>query len=99
MSSIISVGTICGFPITANSMVFIAYTAFSILSISLSSNGFSPASSASINSTLKANSSIAGTGRLFLDRYSLMESHVIYFSAGDAKIKEIMIKKEPTYSV
>ncbi len=36
---------------------------------------------------------------VIMNEYSLMESHVIYFSAGDAKIKEIMIKKEPTYSV
>jgi hypothetical protein len=30
--------------------------------------------------------------------YAIMESHVIYFSAGDARIKEIMISKEPLYS-
>lgn len=36
---------------------------------------------------------------VIMNEYSLMESHVIYFSAGDAKIKEIMIKKEPTYSI
>jgi hypothetical protein len=34
-----------------------------------------------------------------LSEYRIMESHVIYFSAGDAKIKEILIKKDPTYSV
>ncbi len=34
-----------------------------------------------------------------LDEYDLMESHVIYFSAGDNRIKEILLKKEPTYSV
>ncbi len=33
-----------------------------------------------------------------MNEYSLMESHVIYFSAGDAKIKEILIKKDPSYS-
>ncbi|HOT43872.1 MAG TPA: hypothetical protein PLM53_05420 [Spirochaetota bacterium] len=33
-----------------------------------------------------------------IDEYSLMESPIIYFSAGDAKIKEILIKKEPTFS-
>jgi len=27
-----------------------------------------------------------------------MESHIIYFSAGESKIKEILIKKEPTFS-
>ena len=36
---------------------------------------------------------------ILMGEYSIMESHVIYFSAGDAKIKEIMISKEPTYSV
>ena len=36
---------------------------------------------------------------LLMDEFALMESHVIYFSAGDSKIKEILIKKEPTYSV
>ena len=34
-----------------------------------------------------------------IDEYSLMESPIIYFSAGDAKIKEILIKKDPTFSV
>jgi hypothetical protein len=34
-----------------------------------------------------------------LNEYTIMESHIIYFSAGDASIKEILIKKEPTYSV
>ncbi len=34
-----------------------------------------------------------------LDEYKLMESPVIYFSAGDSKIKEILIKKDPTFSV
>ena len=33
-----------------------------------------------------------------INEYSLMESHVIYFSAGDSKIKEIMIRKDPTFS-
>jgi hypothetical protein len=37
--------------------------------------------------------------RILMAEYELMESHVIYFSAGDAKIKEILIKKNPTYSV
>ncbi|HOW83087.1 MAG TPA: hypothetical protein PK573_11045 [Spirochaetota bacterium] len=35
---------------------------------------------------------------MLMDEFVLMESHVIYFSAGDSKIKEILIKKEPTYS-
>ena len=35
----------------------------------------------------------------FMNEYSLMESHIIYFSAGESKIKEILIKKDPTYSV
>lgn len=34
-----------------------------------------------------------------LCEYAIMESHVVYFSAGDASIKEILIKKEPTFSV
>ena len=33
-----------------------------------------------------------------LNEYKTMESHVIYFSAGDAKIKEILIRKEPAFS-
>lgn len=36
---------------------------------------------------------------VIMNEYSLMESHIIYFSAGESKIKEIMIQKEPTYSV
>jgi hypothetical protein len=36
---------------------------------------------------------------VIMNEYSLMESHIIYFSAGESKIKEIMIKKEPTYSI
>ena len=34
-----------------------------------------------------------------LNEYSLMESHIIYFSAGESKIKEILIKKDPTFSI
>ena len=34
-----------------------------------------------------------------MDEFRLMESPVIHFSAGDSKIKEVLIKKEPTYSV
>ena len=33
-----------------------------------------------------------------MDEYNIMESHIVYFSAGDAKIKEILIKKDPSYS-
>lgn len=33
-----------------------------------------------------------------IDEYSLMESPIIYFSAGESKIKEILIKKDPTFS-
>lgn len=33
-----------------------------------------------------------------IDEYHLMESHIIYFSAGDSKIKELMIKRDPTFS-
>jgi hypothetical protein len=34
-----------------------------------------------------------------LNEYSLMESHIIYFSVGESKIKVILIKKDPTFSV
>ncbi|MBN1531698.1 MAG: hypothetical protein JXA20_03465 [Spirochaetes bacterium] len=33
-----------------------------------------------------------------ITEYKILESHVIYFSAGDSKIKEILIKKDPTFS-
>jgi hypothetical protein len=33
-----------------------------------------------------------------IDEYSLMESPIIYFSAGDSKIKELLIKRDPTFS-
>ncbi|MCL2025802.1 MAG: hypothetical protein FWG92_03250 [Leptospirales bacterium] len=33
-----------------------------------------------------------------LNEYSIMESQIVYFSAGEGCIKEILIKKEPTYS-
>ena len=36
---------------------------------------------------------------VIMNEYSLMESHIIYFSAGESKIKEILIKKDPTFSV
>ena len=35
---------------------------------------------------------------ILMTEYSVMESHVIYFSAGEVKIKEILIKKEPYFS-
>ncbi len=35
---------------------------------------------------------------IIMSEYSIMESHIIYFSAGDSHIKEIMIKKDPSYS-
>ena len=35
---------------------------------------------------------------VIMNEYSLMESHIIYFSAGESKIKEILIKKDPTFS-
>ena len=34
-----------------------------------------------------------------INEYAIMESHIIYFSAGEAKIKEILICKEPLYSI
>jgi hypothetical protein len=34
-----------------------------------------------------------------IDEYSLMESPIVYFSAGESKIKEILIKKDPSFSV
>jgi hypothetical protein len=36
---------------------------------------------------------------VIMTEFSVMESHIIYFSAGDAKIKEILIKKDPTWSI
>ena len=36
---------------------------------------------------------------MLMDEFALMESHVIYFSAGASKITEILIKKDATYSV
>lgn len=33
-----------------------------------------------------------------ITEYTTMESHVVYFSAGDAKIKEILISKDPVIS-
>jgi hypothetical protein len=28
-----------------------------------------------------------------------LESHIIYFSAGESKIKEVLVKRDPSYSV
>jgi len=34
-----------------------------------------------------------------MSEYKILESNIIYFSAGESKIKEILVKKEPTFSV
>ncbi len=34
-----------------------------------------------------------------MSQFRILESHIVYFSAGDSKIKEILVKKEPSYSV
>jgi len=34
-----------------------------------------------------------------INEYSLLESNIVYFSAGEAKIKEILIEKEPLFSI
>ena len=34
-----------------------------------------------------------------MNEFQILESHIVYFSAGDSKIKEILVKKEPSYSV
>lgn len=31
--------------------------------------------------------------------HNILESNIVYFSAGDCKIKEILVKREPFYSV
>ena len=36
---------------------------------------------------------------LLLNEYKAMESPIVYFSAGDAKIKELLVKRDPTISV
>lgn len=33
-----------------------------------------------------------------MSEYKILESHIVYFSAGESKIKEILVKKEPTYA-
>ena len=34
-----------------------------------------------------------------MSEYKILESHIIYFCAGESKIKEILVKKDPTYSL
>lgn len=34
-----------------------------------------------------------------MNEFQILESHIIYFSAGDSKIKEILVKKDPSYSL
>ncbi len=34
-----------------------------------------------------------------MNNYQILESHVVYFSAGDSKIKEILVKKDPSFSI
>ena len=34
-----------------------------------------------------------------INEFKILESHIIYFSAGDSKIKEILVKKDPSFSV
>jgi len=34
-----------------------------------------------------------------MNNYQILESHIIYFSAGDSKIKEILVKKDPSFSI
>ena len=29
----------------------------------------------------------------------LLESHIVYFSAGENRIKEILVKRDPSYSI
>jgi len=29
----------------------------------------------------------------------MLESHIVYFSAGESKIKEILVKRDPSFSV
>ena len=33
-----------------------------------------------------------------INDYQILESHIVYFSAGESKIKEILVKKDPSYS-
>lgn len=33
-----------------------------------------------------------------MNEYQILESHIVYFSAGDSKIKEILVKKDPSFS-
>ena len=34
-----------------------------------------------------------------MSEYKILESHIIYFSAGESKIKELLVKNEPSYSI
>ncbi|MCX7679576.1 MAG: hypothetical protein N2316_10205 [Spirochaetes bacterium] len=36
--------------------------------------------------------------RKLMNEYKVLESHIVYFSAGESKIKEILVKKTPTYA-
>ncbi|MDA3899167.1 MAG: hypothetical protein PF637_01470 [Spirochaetes bacterium] len=36
---------------------------------------------------------------IFAEKHNYLESEIIYFSAGESKIKEILIKHEPSLSV
>jgi len=36
---------------------------------------------------------------LLLDQYDLMESHIVYFSAGESKIKNFLVSEEPIFSL
>jgi hypothetical protein len=29
----------------------------------------------------------------------ILESHIVYFSAGESKIKEVLVKRDPSYSI
>ena len=34
-----------------------------------------------------------------ISEFKILESQIIYFSAGDSKIKEILLKEDPSFSV
>ncbi len=34
-----------------------------------------------------------------INEYRILESHIVYFSAGNSKIKELLIKRDPSYSI
>jgi hypothetical protein len=29
----------------------------------------------------------------------ILESHIVYFSAGESRIKEVLVKRDPSYSI